>query len=185
MDVSNLQNHYPLLFEYLYDNGYSRCHILWMRRCIKLALNEGSSPEIDSYEQLYWHEVQQRGYKDAAPVRKTLKSILGCVKRFDLEGIYPQPKLYHGFLAPAKSYDLLNDENKSIIDHYELTARSGSKVAHTIYTECRAGILFLLHLQNVGALSISEVSENKFLIFSMMERKSSEVKRIKKSLLQS
>lgn len=165
MDVSNLQNHYPLLFEYLYDNGYSRCHILWMRRCIKLALNEGSSPEIDSYEQLYWHEVQQRGYKDAAPVRKTLKSILGCVKRFDLEGIYPQPKLYHGFLAPAKSYDLLNDENKSIIDHYELTARSGSKVAHTIYTECRAGILFLLHLQNVGALSISEVSEKQILDF--------------------
>ena len=86
MDVSNLHEHYPLLLEYLCDNGYSRCHIQWMRRCIKLALNEGSSPEIDSYEQLYLREVQQRGYKDVAPVLKTLKSTLGCVKRFDLEG---------------------------------------------------------------------------------------------------
>jgi len=59
MDVRNLQKHYPLLLEYLHDNGYSRCHIQWMKRCIKLALNKGSSPEINSYEQLYWHEVQQ------------------------------------------------------------------------------------------------------------------------------
>jgi integrase len=165
MDVSNLQKHYPLLFEYLYDNGYSRCHILWMRRCIKLALDEGSSPEIDSYEQLYWREVQQRGYKDAAPVRKTLKSVLGCVKRFDLEGIYPQPNLYHGFLTPAKNYDLLNAEYKSIIDYYEHTGKLWTKVVHTIYTECQAGILFLLHLQNAGAQSIKDVTERQVLDF--------------------
>ena len=103
MDVQNLRKHHPLLLEYLHDNGYSRCHIKWMKRCIKLVLNEGSSPEIDSYEQLYWEEVHRRGYTDAAPVRRTLKSVLGCVRRFDLEGIYPQPNLPHGFLAPIKS----------------------------------------------------------------------------------
>jgi integrase len=165
MDISNLQKHHPLILEYLHDNGYSRCHIKWMRRCIKLVLNESSSPEIDSYEQLYWDEVQRRGYKDTAPVRKTLKSVLGCVKRFDLEGIYPQPYLYHGFLAPANSYDLLNDEYKSVIDYYEQTARLGSKVVHTIYTERRAGIVFLLHLQNTGVQSITEVSERHVLDF--------------------
>jgi len=165
MDVSNLQKHYPLLLEYLCDNGYSRCRIQWMRRCINLALNEGSSPEIDSYEQLYWREVEQREYNDAAPVRKTLKSVLGCVKRFDLEGIYPQPNLCHDFLAPAKNYDLLNDEYKSIIDHYEQTARLGSKVDQTIYTERRAGILFFLHLQNTGKQSITDVTERQVLDF--------------------
>ena len=165
MDVLNLQKHHPLLLEYLHDNGYSRCHIKWMRRCIKLVLNEGSSPEIDSYEQLYWEEVQRRGYSDAAPVRRTLKSVLGCVRRFDLEGIYPQPHLRHGFLAPIKSYDLLNDEYKSVIDYYEQAAKLESKVDHTIYTEGRAGILFLLHLQNVGAQSITEATERHVLDF--------------------
>lgn len=165
MDVRNLQKHHPLLLEYLHDNGYSRCHILWMRRCIKLVLNEGSSPEIDSYEQLYWAEVQRRGYTDAAPVRRTLKSVLGCVRRFDFEGIYRQPNLPHGFLAPIKSYDLLNDEYKSVIDYYEQAAKSGSKVDHTIYTERRAGILFLLHLQNAGAQSITDATERHVLDF--------------------
>jgi integrase len=165
MDVSNLQKHYPLLLEYLRDNGYSRSHIQWMRRCIKLALNDGSSQEIDSYEQLYWREVQQRGYKNAAPVRQALRSVLGCVKRFDLEGMYPQPNLRYGFLVPAKNYDLLNNEYKSIIDYYEQTAKSGSKVTQTIYTERRAGILFLLHLQNAGAHSVTDVTERQVLDF--------------------
>ncbi len=165
MYVSNLQKHYPLLLEYLCGNGYSRCHIQWMRRCIKLALNEGSYPEIDSYEQLYWREVQKRGYKDAAPVRGTLRSVLGCVKRFDLEGTYPQPNLCHGFLAPAKSYDLLNDEYKSAIDYYEQTVKLGSEVAHATYTERRAGILFLLHLQNTGVQSIKDATERHVLDF--------------------
>jgi integrase len=165
MDVSNLQEHYPLLLEYMRDNGYSRTHIQWIRRCIKLVLNEGSSPTIESYEQLYWHDVQQRGYKDTAPVRKTLKSALGVVKKFDLEGIFPHPHQCHGFLSPAKNYDLLGFEYKSIIDNYVQTAKSGSKVDHTIYTERRAGILFLFHLQNAGVESIKEVTERKVLDF--------------------
>lgn len=165
MNVSKLQKDYPLLLIYLNDNGYSRCHIQWMRRCIKLVLHEGSSPEIDSYEQLYWYEVQKRGYKETAPVRKTLKSVLGCVKRFDLEGVYPQPKLLHGFLAPPKKYDSLNNEYRSIIDYYEYNAKLGTKFARTIYTERQACILFFLYLQDVGVQSMSGVTERPVLGF--------------------
>jgi len=60
---------------------------------------------------------------------------------------------------------LLNDEYKSVIDYYEQTVKLGSKVAHTIYTERRAGILFLLHLQNTGAQSIKDVTERNVLDF--------------------
>jgi integrase len=165
MNVSKLQEKFPLLLEYMQDNGYSLCQILWIKRCIKLVLNEGSFPEVDSYEQLYWREVQQRGYKDSAPVRKTLKSVLGCVKRFDLDGIYPQPNLYHGFLAPPKNYDLLVSEYRSIVDHYGYTAGLGSKTTHTIDTERRAGVFFLLHLQNAGAKSASVVTERQVYDF--------------------
>ncbi|MDR0573431.1 MAG: tyrosine-type recombinase/integrase [Tannerella sp.] len=165
MNVSKLQKNHPLLLEYLHDNGYSRSHIQWMKRCIRLVLNEGSSPGIESYEQLYWHEVEKGEYKETAQVRKTLKSVLGCVKRFEQEGIYPQPRLCHGFMAPTKSYDLLGDEYRSIIDHYERTAGEGTKVAHTIYTERRAGIQFLLHLQNAGVASITNTTERAVLDF--------------------
>lgn len=165
MNVSNLQENYPLLLEYLRDNGYCRSQIHWMKRCIKLVLEEGSSAEVESYEQLYWREIEKRGYKETAPVRKTLKSVLGCVKRFDSEGRYPQRGLSHGFLAPAKGYDLLGSEYKSMVDHYVQTVRSGSKTDHTIYTERRAGILFLLHLQNTGAQSITDITERQVINF--------------------
>ena len=165
MNVSKLQENYPLLLEYMRSNGYSRCHILWMKRCIKLALKVGALPEICSYEQLYWREVQRRSYDETAPVRKTLKSVLGSLKRFDLDGIYPQHSLCHGFLAPAKPYDLLGSEYKSIVDHYEHTARSGSKTVSTINAERNAGILFLQHLQNAGAQSIADVTERQVYDF--------------------
>ncbi|MDR0794987.1 MAG: hypothetical protein LBE79_02885 [Tannerella sp.] len=182
MNTSNLQNHHPLLLDYLRNNGYCISQIQWTQRCINLVLNEGSSPEIDSYEQLYWHEVQQRGYKEDARVRKSLKSVLGNVKRFDLEGIYPRHHLYHGFLAPPKPYDLLGGEYKTIIDYYVQTARSGEKVPHTIYTERQAGTVFLLYLQQSGALSIATVTERQVLDFFLTARTSSEAKRIKTRL---
>ena len=165
MDVSNLQKHHPLLLEYLCNNGYNRIHIQWIRRCIKLVLNEGSSSEIESYEQLYWSEVQQRGYKDDAPIRRALKSTLGHIKRFGLKGVYPQRKRYNDFLAPAKNYDLLNVEYRSIVDHYVLTAESRAKASNTINTDSRAGILFLLHLQNAGAQSVTDVTERQVIDF--------------------
>ena len=165
MDVSNLQNTHPLLIEYFQNDGYCRSNILRIRRCIKLVLNEGSSSEIESYEQLYWREVQQRGYKEGARIRKILKSALGHVRRFDLEGIYPQRKRYDDFLSPAKNYDLLNVEYRSIVDHYVHTAESGTKVSHTISTERQAGILFLLHLQNAGTQSLTDVTERQVLDF--------------------
>jgi Site-specific recombinase XerD len=165
MDTSNLQKNHPLLLEYLRDNGYSRASIKRMKRCIKLTLNEGSSPEIESYEQLYLHEMLQRGYKNDDPVRQLLKSVLGNLKRFDLEGVYPQFNYRNNFMASPKKYDLLNDEYKSIIDHYEHIARSGTKIAQTIYIERLSGVLFLLHLQNAGAQSVVDVTERTVLDF--------------------
>ena len=165
MNVSNLQENYPLLLNYMQNNGYSRGQIQWMKRCVKLVLKEGSLPEVSSYEQLYWREVHQRGYEETAPVRKALKFVLGSVKRFDLDGTYPQHRLCHGFLAPVKPYDLLGGEYKSMVDHYEQTAMSGSKTVQTIQTERRAGIIFLLHLQNAGAQSVRVVTERQVYDF--------------------
>ena len=40
MDVSNLRKNHPKLLAYLEENGYSRCHKDWFKRCIKLALTD-------------------------------------------------------------------------------------------------------------------------------------------------
>jgi len=165
MDVSKLQKDYPLLLACLRDNGYCRSKIKKIQRCINLVLDAGSLPEIVTYEQLYWREVQRRGYKEDACGCKTLRTNLGQVKRFDLEGLYPQRGLYHGFLASPRNYDLLGSVNKSIIDHYEQTAKSAGKADWTVCIERCAGILFLLHTQNAGAKTITAITERQVYDF--------------------
>ncbi|MBK5203566.1 MAG: tyrosine-type recombinase/integrase, partial [Prolixibacteraceae bacterium] len=49
--------------------------------------------------------------------------------------------------------------------YYEQKAKLGSKIDRTIHTERRAGILFLLHLQNTGAQSIKDATERHVLNF--------------------
>lgn len=165
MDVSNLKSNYPKLMAYLEENGYSRCHKEWFERCIKLVLTDGASCEIESYEQLYWHEVKKRGYAEHAPVRKTLKSVLGNVWQFDMTGKYPRWSEPHGFLAPPKNADSLSDQFRGIVSQFRMVAKAGGKRENTIVNESRAAVCFLLHLQSRGKYCIEEVSERDVLSF--------------------
>ena len=83
MDVSNLRSNYPKLLAYLAENHYGKAHTNWIKRCINLVLTDGASCEIESYEQLYWFEVEKCGYVCEC-TRKTFKSVLGTVWQFDL-----------------------------------------------------------------------------------------------------
>ena len=159
MDVSNLRSNYPKLLAYLEENGYSRCQKQWAKRCIDLVLSDGASCEIESYEQLYWHEIEKRGYAEHAPVRKYLKSVLGNVWRFDKTGKFPSWSEPHGFMAPPKSTDIMSDQFKSILDQFKIDAKASGKREHTIKTESRAAICFLLHLQSRGKCRIEDIRE--------------------------
>ena len=66
MDVSNLLQNHQKLLGYLKENGYSKSHIQWIKKCIKAVLTDGVKPEIHSYEQLYWFEVKNWGWKEGA-----------------------------------------------------------------------------------------------------------------------
>ena len=165
MDVSNLRKNHPKLLAYLEENGYSRCHKDWFKRCIKLALTDGASCKIESYEQLYWHEVEKRGYAEHAPVRRTLKSVLGNVWQFDKTGKFPRWSEPHGFMASPKDKDLLSNQFKDIVNQFKIDARTGGKREYTIKVESRAAICFLLHLQSRGKFRIEEVCERDVLSF--------------------
>ena len=165
MDVSNLRKNHPKLLAYLEENGYSRCHKDWFKRCIKLALTDGASCKIESYEQLYWHEVEKRGYAEHAPVRRTLKSVLGNVWQFDKTGKFPRWSEPHGFMASPKDKDLLSNQFKDIVNQFKIDARTGGKREYTIKVESRAAICFLLHLQSRGKFRIEEVCEKDVLSF--------------------
>lgn len=165
MNVSSLRRRSTFLLDFVDKNDYSFSHKGWLRRCIKLVLTYGASSKVKSYEQLYDQEVKRRGYKTDAPVCLKLKSILGCIKQFDLDGIYPERHKPKGFISIPKNVSLLNIEYKSLIDYYEQTAAKGTKTKHTIYAESRAAVQFFLHLQASGIQSITDIEERAVLSF--------------------
>jgi hypothetical protein len=48
MDTSNLRKNHQKLLEFLIEKGYKKDALRWTRKCIKLVLETGSSPNITS-----------------------------------------------------------------------------------------------------------------------------------------
>ena len=164
MDVSNLRSNYPKLLAYLADNDYGKAHKQWIKRCINQVLTDGASCEIESYEQLYWFEVEKCGYKRKETCR-VFKSVLGTVWQFDRTGKFPKWYEPTGFMAQPKDTDQLSDQFKSIIEQFKVDAKTGGKRDYTIKVESRAAICFLLHLQSRGKRRIEDVCEKDVLSF--------------------
>ncbi len=166
MDTSNLQKNHHLLMDFLVKNGYKKDALSQTRRCIRLALNVGASPEITSYEDLFSLEVKKRGYKPEEGRYKSLKTYMGNVKQFDLKGIYPSELgAQNGFLAPSLLYDQLNTVFQSAIDYHLEVGGLQGKRKKTVYTESRAAMNFFKCLQDCGAETFQEVEEKMIYAF--------------------
>lgn len=163
MDTSNLRKTHHKLMDFLVKNNYSK-HTLWRtKKCIRLALEVGSSPEITSYEDLFFLGAKKYGYKAGGVGHVWLKTYLGNVKQFDQKGVYPgDVGSRNGFLAPTSLYDQLNSYFQLIIDRHIDLGESLEKRKKTVWIESRAGLNFFNHLQNYGAGTLQDV-ENKMV----------------------
>ena len=59
MDTSNLRKSHQKLMDFLVKNGYKKDALWQTRKCIRLALEAGASPEITSYEDLFFSGSQE------------------------------------------------------------------------------------------------------------------------------
>ncbi len=152
-----------MLMGFLIENGYKKDALSQTSKCIKLALEAGASPEINSYEDLFHQEVMIRGYKPGECRYKSLRAYMGNVKQFDQKGIYPRGMgYYNGFLRPPSLYDQLNTFFQTAIDyHFEFGGLHG-KQKKTVWTESRAAMNFFKHIQDQGAATFHDI-ENKMV----------------------
>jgi hypothetical protein len=149
--------------DFLVKNGYKKDSLLQTRKCIRLALEVGASPEITSYEELFFLEVKKRGYKPEEGRYKSLMTYVGNIKQFDRKGIYPGGVgSKNGFLAPPPLYDQLNTVFQSAIDNHFEFGGLHEKREKTVWTEARAAMNFFKHLQNCGAETFHDV-ENRMV----------------------
>lgn len=163
MDTSNLRKTHQKLMDFLVKNGYKKDSLLQTKKCISLALEAGASPEITSYEELFFLEVKQRGYKPEEGRYRSLMTYMGNVKQFDRQGIYPSRNgSRNGFLAPQPLYDQLNAVFQSAIDHHVEFGGLHEKRKKTVWTETRAAMNFFKHLQDRGVETFNEI-ENRMV----------------------
>lgn len=165
MDVSRLSQNYQKLLDYMKEHGYGKAHIGWIKKCIKAVLSDGAKSEINSYDQLYWYEIDKWGWKEGAPCRKTFKSTLRCVKLFDQEGKYPNWRHQSSVDDKPEKYDLLSTTFKNAIDSYVAWALTTPKRIKTVHVEKRAAICFFTHLQSRGKMEFSTVGRFDVLSF--------------------
>lgn len=163
MDTSNLRNTYQILMGFLVENGYKKAAFLQTRKCIRLALEDGASPEITSYEDLFFQEIKKRGYKLGEGRYKSLRAYMGNVKQFDQKGIFPSGMgHYNGFLGIPSLYDQLNTAFQTVIDNHLKFGGLNGKQNKTVWTEARAAMNFFKHLQDGGATTFHDI-ENKIV----------------------
>lgn len=149
--------------DFIVENGYKKDSALQTRKCISLVLEVGASPDIGSYEELFFFEATRRGYKPNEGRYKSLKTYMGNVWQFDREGIYPgRTRFQNGFLAPKTLYDQLKAAFRSAIDHHLAFGGMHGKKERTVWVEARAAMNFFKHLQDRGAETFQAV-ENKMV----------------------
>lgn len=152
--------------DHLVKNKYGNDALTLTQRCIRLVLDIGSSSEISSYEDLFFREVERLGFKPQEERYKHLRTYMGNVKKFDLEGVYPGVSgSPNGFLSPPSLYDLLSPVFQSVIDLHLETGGLHGKRKKTVYTESRAAMNFFRHLQDCGAESFTDIEDRMIYTF--------------------
>jgi integrase len=154
MNVENLRKTYPILIEYLRENGYTKAYINEFLTDIGQVLREASDPHIKSYEE-YYASLHTKFTKST--LHHKFK-IIGKIKQFDLKGIFTTPVRRCGFLKPD-NYRILSSEFKDVIDVYEkLAANRGVSVPYIRRLKLQAA-KFFAYQQSLGAHTLSDVSE--------------------------
>lgn len=156
MDTTHLQSTKHLLLNYMVEKGYNKEVLRVTRKHLAFAIEEGCKPEILSYEDLYEYATKWFGFKPEEPRCKTLKTYIGLIWNFDINGKYPNGVSTRFMEGPSK-YERLSHEFKGIIDHHSETRRAEGITEDTIYNENRAGLVFFLFMQDCGATALSDI----------------------------
>ena len=161
MDAQNLQENYPRLLSYMKENGYSTFYVRRFESVIKHILLEVKLHGWSTYEDVYHAWVKK--YKSESTLTDKRK-IIGIIKRFDLENIFPNSITRTNFLKTS-SYELLPEEYKKVIDTYRKVAKQSGKKEDTVYAESNNATTFLLSLHQKGMDLFEKVTSHGVLEF--------------------
>lgn len=165
MDLQNLKEHHEELLSFMENNGYCSTYICRFRDEINRILADADSHCWQSYQDVYLEYLKVPHSKDYLRNKRT---IIGALEQFDLFGRFPDGRHRHT-LFERGSYHLLVPEFQELIDFYRVHEIQRGKKESTIRGESLNTASFLYRMQEQGARSLEEVTEDAVLSFFVSE----------------
>lgn len=159
MDLQNLKEHHEELLSFMENNGYCSTYICRFRDEINRILADADSHCWQSYQDVYLEYLKVPHSKDYLRNKRT---IIGALEQFDLFGRFPDGRHRHT-LFERGSYHLLVPEFQELIDFYRVHEIQRGKKESTIRGESLNTASFLYRMQEQGARSLEEVTEDAVL----------------------
>ena len=157
MSFENLILHSGELIQYMWDKGYSENYILLLKTEINWLKKNGDS--IDSYESACHIREEQTSSYD---MKRRYHLHYGILKRFDLDGVYPNYRRKEPLIKRGAYYQLC-PEFREVIDLYQKAGEARGIKSHTIKGNASGGSNFLLFMQANQNWSIALcVDRNQF-----------------------
>ncbi|MBK5262825.1 MAG: tyrosine-type recombinase/integrase [Peptostreptococcaceae bacterium] len=156
-----LKSHNQELLQHMVEHGYSESYIHTHEAVINFILTNADKNEWQSYEEVY-NVYYLKGITKR--VSTIYASILGTLKQFETDHIFPVHGHRHSIMKKGK-YDFLVDDFKTLIDNYEQEHRKKGNKDSTISSVCKIGVSFLFTMQERGCMTISSIKEKDVLSY--------------------
>lgn len=159
MSFENLLLNSGKLIKHMEDYGYSKSYILLLKTEINWLRKNGDW--VDSYEAACSIREKQT---NSSEMRRRYRLEYGILKRFDVDGVYPDYRLKEPLIKYGAYYQLCS-EYRDVIDCYKKAASQRRLKSNTIKGNASAGACFLHFMQSKGKHSLSEIDENAAMSF--------------------
>lgn len=159
MGFENLLLNSDRLIKSMEDNGYSKSYILLLKTEINWLRKNGDL--VDSYEAAC---TIREGQTDSHEMKRRFRLEYGILKRFDIDGIYPDYRKKEA-LVKYGAYNRLNPEYTEVIDYYKKADLKRGLKHNTIKGNASAGACFLYSMQCRGAGCLAEIGESAAMSF--------------------
>lgn len=159
MNIENLLLHSDELIRHMEDDGYSKSYILLLKTEINWLKKNWHS--VDSYEEAC--QVRQSQTK-SAEMQRRYRLEYGILKRFDLDGIFPDYRRKEPLIKRG-AYHQLNFAFKDTVDTYRDAEFKRGLKPQTVKGNVSAVSCFLLSMQGKGCCTLSDISEEAAMSF--------------------
>lgn len=158
MNIRNLKQEYPVLLDYMRQQGYGKVAIGGIQARLKELFEQENS--YVSYGDFYEKLLKRKGISKDDERSKYYRLSVRRIEAFDEYGHLPNRFAFTPTLQPKSSISQLKGTFKTIIEHYKEVSVQAGKASSSIKMESNYVAAFFAYMQSKGAYTLTDVTES-------------------------